>query len=75
LTTSAALARLHVAQLITARGELEALKGSDPVGAVGALLGVDGWSERTRNALAKVAKQPGQLAAVAATAPEYVVSG
>jgi uncharacterized protein (DUF1800 family) len=75
LTTSAALARLHVAQLITAPGELTALKGSDPVGAVGALLGVDGWSERTRNALAKVAKQPGQLVAVAATAPEYVVSG
>jgi uncharacterized protein (DUF1800 family) len=75
LTTSAALARLHVAQLITARGDLAALKGNDPVGAAGALLGVDGWSERTRNALAKVAKQPGQLAAVAATAPEYVVSG
>ena len=41
---------------------------------VGALLGVDGWSERTRAALAGV-KEPAQLVAVAACAPEYVVSG
>jgi uncharacterized protein (DUF1800 family) len=74
LTTSAALARLHVAQLITAHADLSALAG-DPVAGIGALLGVDGWSDRTRGALGKVARTPAQLAAVAATAPEYVVSG
>jgi hypothetical protein len=37
------------------------------------LLGID-WSERTRAALHPLEGQPAQLAAVAATAPEYVVS-
>jgi hypothetical protein len=43
-------------------------------GDVAALLGVDGWSDRTKSALAGV-KDPAQLTAVAACAPEYVVSG
>jgi uncharacterized protein (DUF1800 family) len=75
LTTSAALSRLQVARLLTARADLGGLSTSDPVAAIGALLGVDGWSERTRSALGKLTRQPAQLAAVAATAPEYTVSG
>jgi uncharacterized protein (DUF1800 family) len=75
LTTSSALTRLRVAQLLTARADLSALSHGDPVAAVAALLNVDGWSDRTAAALRAVAGEPAKLAAVAATAPEYVVSG
>jgi uncharacterized protein (DUF1800 family) len=74
LTTAAGMARLQVARLLTARADLGALSGGDSVAKVAALLGVDGWSERTSRALSIVAGQPAQLAGVAATAPEYVVS-
>ncbi|MFL6140651.1 MAG: DUF1800 family protein [Labedaea sp.] len=75
LTTSAALARLQLARLLTARADLAALTGDDAVDVVGRQLGVAAWTERTRAALHNVAHQPAQLAAVAAIAPEYVVSG
>ncbi|GAB3817321.1 DUF1800 domain-containing protein [Kribbella italica] len=68
LTTSAGVTRLQVAQLLTKAAEL------DPATDVQELLGVDGWSARTKAALASV-KDPAQLTAVAACAPEYVVSG
>jgi uncharacterized protein (DUF1800 family) len=71
LTTAAGMARLQVARLLVARADLGGLSGSD---SAGRLLGVDGWSERTNRALSIVAGTPAQLAAVAATAPEYVVS-
>jgi uncharacterized protein (DUF1800 family) len=75
LTTSAGLSRLQLARLLAGRAELTSISGDDSVTAVGHLLGVDGWSDRTRNALSGVAHAPDQLVAVAATAPEYVVSG
>lgn len=75
LTTASGLARLQLARLLAARADLKSLAGDDSVDAVGNLLGVDRWSDRTRKALATVADQPSQLAAVAATAPEFVVSG
>ncbi|TVT31599.1 DUF1800 domain-containing protein [Amycolatopsis rhizosphaerae] len=76
LTTSAGLSRLHLAQLVAAHANLDAVaKAADRVTAVGDLLGVDGWSARTRTALAGVAHDPKQLSTVAACAPEYVVSG
>ena len=75
LTTSAGLSRLQVARLLAGHADLTSISGDDSVTAVGALLGVDAWSERTRNALSTVAHAPDQLVAVAATAPEYVVSG
>ncbi|MET0135860.1 MAG: DUF1800 domain-containing protein [Kibdelosporangium sp.] len=74
LTTASGLARLQLARLLAGRAELSRLTG-DPVTAVGALLGVDAWSERTRAALRPLAEQPAQLAAVALCAPEYVISG
>lgn len=70
LTTSAGLTRLQLAQHLAKQAELPALS----VDGVAALLGVDGWSARTKAALAGV-KDPAQLTAVAACAPEYVVSG
>lgn len=76
LTTSAGLARLHLAQLVTAHADLGAVaKAADKPAAIGDLLSVDGWSGRTRTALAGVAGNVTQLSTVAACAPEYVVSG
>jgi uncharacterized protein (DUF1800 family) len=69
LTTSAGVTRLQLAQLLAKQGQ-----PAKNVGAVRELLGVDAWSERTRNALAGLT-DPAQLVAVAACAPEYVVSG
>jgi uncharacterized protein (DUF1800 family) len=71
LTTAAGLARLQVARLITAHAS--SLPRS--AAAMAQLLGVDAWSDRTGAALDPIKDQPAQLAAVAATAPEYVVSG
>lgn len=75
LTTSAGVTRLQLAQQLAKKADLSIVdNATDRVQAVGALLGVDSWSDRTRSALAGV-KDPAQLTAVAACAPEYVVSG
>jgi uncharacterized protein (DUF1800 family) len=75
LTTSAGVTRLQLAALLARNAELGQLqKSSARVDGVRALLGVDQWSARTRDALAGLS-EPAQLVAVAACAPEYVVSG
>jgi uncharacterized protein (DUF1800 family) len=74
LTTAAGLARLQVARVLTARADFAGLSG-DPVTAIGSVLGVEVWSERTRAALKPLAAKPAQLAAAAVCAPEYVISG
>jgi uncharacterized protein (DUF1800 family) len=71
LTTSAGVTRLQLAQQLAKKADLSAVKNEQDVAA---LLGVDGWSERTKTALAGL-KDPAQLTAVATCAPEYVVSG
>ncbi|MFJ1759193.1 DUF1800 family protein [Amycolatopsis sp. NPDC088138] len=76
LTTSAGVARLHLAQLVAGHADLGTVaKASDKTTAIGELLGVDAWSGRTKAALAGVAGDVRQLSTVAACAPEYVVSG
>ncbi|NEA34362.1 DUF1800 domain-containing protein [Streptomyces sp. SID13031] len=86
LTTSAGVARLQLAQLITKQADRgqTAQAGQSAFGQLGksgarvdgvrVLLGVEAWSARTRDALAGLT-DPAQLTAVAACAPEYVVSG
>lgn len=77
LTTSSALTRLQVAQLVAQHADLKDLTAAAPgsrVDGVRNLLAVDGWSERTVAALRQVQGDPKQLVAVAACAPEYVVS-
>jgi uncharacterized protein (DUF1800 family) len=73
LTTAAGIARLQIARMLTARAELPALSG-DPVTAIGTVLGVESWSERSRAALKPLSAKPAQLAAAAVCAPEYVIS-
>jgi len=75
LTTAAGLTRLRIAQVVAKTADLSALADGDRVEAVRALLSVDAFSDRTRAALDKVAADPAQVTAVAACAPEYVVSG
>lgn len=77
LTTSSALARLRLAQAIAARANVSMITAASPPvrpEAARMLLGVDRWSPRTTAALAKVAEDPRQVLAIAACAPEYVVS-
>jgi uncharacterized protein (DUF1800 family) len=73
LTTAAGVARLQLARAIAEHADLGALRSDDRAGAVAELLGVPAWSDRTKSALAPLA-DPVQLTAVAACAPEYVVS-
>jgi uncharacterized protein (DUF1800 family) len=77
LTTSAGLARLRVAQLVAAHADLSTVSGTSTanrLAAVQSVLSVDAWSPRTMAALRQVADTPPQLVALAACAPEYVVS-
>ena len=77
LTTSAALARVKVAELIVKQADLSAVTGATTAAraeSVRRLLGVDAWSQRTLTALAQVSGDPKAETAVAACAPEYVVS-
>jgi uncharacterized protein (DUF1800 family) len=76
LTTAAGLTRLKLAGVIVEQAKLDSLADNkDRVAAVGELLAVDSWSDRTRAALTEVAADPVKVAALAACAPEYVVSG
>lgn len=72
LTTAAGLTRLKVARIVVAQADLP--PSTEPVEAMRELLAVDAFSDRTRAALDRVAADPAQVAAVAACAPEYVVS-
>jgi uncharacterized protein (DUF1800 family) len=75
LTTAAGLTRLKVAQAVVEQADLDPLAQSkDKVEGARELLAVDAWSDRTRAALQKVAGDPAKVAALAACAPEYVVS-
>ena len=77
LTTGAARARYATAWLLAGRVDLSGLAGTAQANrpdAVAALLGLTGWSDRTRAALTRVADVPQGLLAAAACAPEYVVS-
>ncbi|AXB41187.1 DUF1800 domain-containing protein [Amycolatopsis albispora] len=69
LTTSAGVARMNLAQLVAQKAK------DDALARLRETLAMDTWSDRTRKALDGVAKDPRKLLAVAACAPEYVVSG
>jgi hypothetical protein len=78
LTTASALARMNAARLVAAAADLDELRTSTSktrIEAVRRLLGVDRFSTRTANAVAQVADRPAAAVAVAATSPEYSVSG
>ncbi len=77
LTTSAALSRTEVARVITSHADLTGLQQTSSANRpeyLRRLLGLDRLSARTSDAIAGVADRPALAAAVAACAPEYVVS-
>jgi uncharacterized protein (DUF1800 family) len=78
LTTGAALARVHAARLITERAPLPSEATKTPtrqrVEYVRRLLGIDHLSTRSTDAISQVADRLPLAIAVAACAPEYIVS-
>jgi len=78
LTTATSMARLQLARAVAEQHRPAALAtGGSPAARVDGLqklLGVDGWTDRTRAALMTAADDPVAALTVAACSPEYVVS-
>jgi hypothetical protein len=76
LSTAATRARLTFAQKAAAAADLDAVAGAGPQDrpdAAARLLGLDGWTARTRAALADAAADPPRLMTLALVSPEHVV--
>jgi uncharacterized protein (DUF1800 family) len=79
LTTSSLQVRLRLADLLAARAvepvvdRVAAAPKAGRVEALGRLLVVDAWTDRTRKVLAQVAGQPRRLIALGLASPEYTV--
>ncbi|OBH52655.1 hypothetical protein A5687_08435 [Mycobacterium mantenii] len=77
LSTASAGARLRAATELAHAGDLSAIEGAaagDRVDAVGYLIGVGAWSDRTTRALRPLTGQPAQLVGAAVNTPEYLTS-
>ena len=77
LSTASAGARLHAAIQLAHAGDLssiESVAAGDRIDAVGYLIGVGAWSDRTVEALKPLLHQPPQLVAAAVNTPEYLTS-
>ncbi|HZB30454.1 MAG TPA: DUF1800 domain-containing protein [Streptosporangiaceae bacterium] len=78
LTTSAAQTRIRIAAMLTRYADLKTIADEPAAGRADALahvLGVPGWTGRTRAALSAAGGDPGRLVIVGLCAPEYVVNG
>ena len=77
LSTASAGARLRAATQLAHVGDLSSIESTgagDRVDAVGYLIGVGAWSDRTVKALQPLVRQPLQLVAAAVNTPEYLTS-
>ncbi|HEY1439344.1 MAG TPA: DUF1800 domain-containing protein, partial [Mycobacterium sp.] len=77
LSTASAGARLRVATQLAHAGDLSSIENTgagDRVDAVGYLIGVGAWSDRTVKALQPLVRHPPQLVAAAVNTPEYLTS-
>jgi uncharacterized protein (DUF1800 family) len=77
LSTASAGARLRAAVELAHAGDLSGIESVAPVDradAVGYLIGVGSWSDRTVKALQPLVRQPAQLVAAAVNTPEYLTS-
>ncbi|HZB49426.1 MAG TPA: DUF1800 family protein, partial [Mycobacteriales bacterium] len=75
LSTAATRARLSFARAVAAAADLDAVAAAAPTDrpdAAARLLGLDGWTARTRTALAGAAADPPRLVTLALVSPEYV---
>jgi uncharacterized protein (DUF1800 family) len=77
LSTASAGARLRAATQLAHAGDLSSIESTgagDRIDAVGYLIGVGAWSDRTAKALQPLVQQPPQLVAAAVNTPEYLTS-
>ncbi|MDI3312858.1 MAG: DUF1800 domain-containing protein [Mycobacterium sp.] len=77
LTTASAGVRLRVASQLARVGDLSVIEDTaagDRIDAVGYLIGVGSWSDRSATALKPLVRQPPQLVAAAVNTPEYLTS-
>jgi uncharacterized protein (DUF1800 family) len=77
LSTASAGARLRAATALAHAGDLSSIESTgaaDRIDAVGYLIGVGAWSDRTAMALQPLVRRPPQLVAAAVNTPEYLTS-
>ncbi|OBG91096.1 hypothetical protein A5697_10640 [Mycobacterium sp. E3251] len=77
LSTASAEARLRAAGRLARAGDLSWIESTAPgdrIDAVGYLIGVGHWSDRTADALRPLVRTPPQLVAAAVNTPEYLTS-
>jgi uncharacterized protein (DUF1800 family) len=76
LSTASAGARLRAATQLARAGDLSSIESADDdrIDAVGYLIGVGAWSDRTVKALQPLVNRPPQLVAAAVNTPEYLTS-
>ncbi len=77
LSTASAEARLRAASRLAHAGDLSSVESAAPgdrIDAVGYLIGVGAWSDRTADALQPLVRRPPQLVAAAVNTPEYLTS-
>ncbi len=77
LSTASAGARLRAATALARAGDLSFLDGAGPtdrVDAVGYLIGIGSWSDRSAEALRPLVARPPLLVAAAVNTPEYLTS-
>ncbi len=77
LTTASARTRWRAAAQLARSADLSLIEGAaagDRVDAVGYLIGVGSWTDRTVDALRPLVRRPAQLVAAAVNTPEYLTS-
>jgi uncharacterized protein (DUF1800 family) len=77
LSTASAEARLRAASRMARTGDLSSIEDTAPgdrIDAVGYLIGIGAWSDRTASALQALVRKPPQLVAAAVNTPEYLTS-
>jgi len=77
MSTASADIRMHAASQLAGAGDLSSIEQAgarDRIDAVGYLIGVGAWSDRTVAALQPLVRSPDQLVAAAVNTPEYLTS-
>jgi uncharacterized protein (DUF1800 family) len=77
LSTASAGVRLSAAIRLARKADLSSIESAAPgdrIDAVGYLIGVGGWTDRTADALEPLVRRPPMLVAAAVNTPEYLTS-
>ena len=77
MSTASAGVRMRAASQLALAGDLSTVEGAsagDRIDAVGYLIGIGAWSDRTVAALKPLTRNPVQLVAAAVNTPEYLTS-